>query len=257
MASLLKDFSPKRTREKKSGPQDSKIEEVHSGPVQEIIHESDKNITADLLQQYSYHKTEDAKDNDVPINKPEVNTIENNSPKKEVCSKGAIAQKEQSHKIQKTISLFELRLQCEEYLLTYLYQPQDPIFLKINALNHKFINDKMEIIAEYKKEISFGIFKDNLYFYKGEIILPEEYQSLTGFLREYFDIEKVIILYNTGEMLLIETGFCNFWLKDRFKKFSEGSLRELSRTEILLEENCLDCIFNWNCPFARVQQMSN
>jgi hypothetical protein len=220
--------------------------------VQEIIQEADKNITADLLQQYSYHKPEEQ---DLPIKQPEVEVKE--LVEEEVCSEVAIAQKEQTQKISKTVSLYELRLQCEEYLITHLYQPQDPKFQKINELKRRFIIDKLEIIAEYKKEITFGIFKDNIYFYRGEVIIPEEYQALTGFLREYFDIEKVIVLYDTGEMLLIETGFCNFWFKDRLKKFLEGSLKELSKTEILIEDNCLECIFNWNCPFARVQQMSN
>jgi hypothetical protein len=111
-------------------------------------------------------------------------------------------------------------------------------------------------MAEYKTKISFEAFNDELYYYKGEVFITEDYLGLTGFLREYFQVERVAVLYNTGEILLIETGYCNFWFKDRLAKFFSGSLRELSHTEIQNDDTCLDCIFNWNCPFSRVQQMA-
>jgi len=250
--SLLKDFSPKRTRERKSGPPKSKndLTEVHSHPVQKIVQKIDPEITEELINKYSYH--------------PGVTKNNEN----ENDSFRAIAQVEQKvfkeEKIKEpeivapiTFGFFELRLKCEEYLLIYLYGIKNIEFEKIINLRKDFIMKKMEAISEYKKEVEFHGFKDYLYYYKGEVIIPEEYQDLTGFLREYFNITKVAILYDTGEILLIESYYCNFWFKKRLDKYIDGSLRELSHSEIINDENCLDCMYNWNCPFARVQQMAN
>jgi hypothetical protein len=241
--SFLKDFSPKRTRKIKSEPQRDSLPEVHSGPVQEIKPEPRPEVTEKLIDQYSY-KAE-----------PTENTEIENENKTEDYFR-AIAQKEQSAQ-KKTFGMHELYLQCEEHLINFLYGPQDLKFQKIYELEREYLNQKLEILAEYKKEHSFGSFKDNFYYYRGEVIIPEEYISLTGFLREYFQLEKVAVLYATGEILLIKTKYCNFWFKNRLETITSGKLRSLSRTEIQDDENCLDCIFNWNCPFARVQQMSN
>jgi len=244
--SFLKDFSPKRTRKIKSEPQRD-IPEVRSGPVQEIKPVQKPEVTEKLLEQYSY-KAE---------NKIENDKIESENKTEDYFR--AIAQKEQKEQNTgtKTFGLHELYLQCEEHLINFLYGPQDLKFQKIYELEREYLNQKLGILAEYKKEYSFGSFKDNLYYYRGEVIIPEEYISLTGFLREYFQLEKVAVLYATGEILLIKTKYCNFWFKNRLETIMSGKLRSLSRTEIQNEEKCLSCIFNWNCPFARVQQMSN
>jgi hypothetical protein len=265
--SMLKNFSPKRTRQKKSEPRGSNIElaEVHSGPVQEIKQELVPEIKKNLIDQYSYHQDEDSEKKPVAQTEQllEKNHLDNNNndlsqyyPGNEFAPSEQLL-KHSKPKIRKNyFGLHELVLKCEEHLLTYLNGPHDPNFLKMYFLEKEYLKNKLEVMSEYKKEFEFELFKDELYYYKGEVILPEEYLDLTGFLREYFNIDKVIILYKTGEMLLIESNYCNFWFKDRLKKFFDGSLRELSHTEIIDDDNCLECIFNWNCPFARVQQMS-
>jgi hypothetical protein len=244
--SFLKDFSPKRTRKIKSEPQKDSLPEVHSSPVQEIKRNLPPEIQENLIDQYSY-KADEAK-----IKKQKT---ENENENKTEDYFRAIAQKEQSAQ-KKTFGFHELSLQCEEHLVNYLWGPQDLKFKKIYELERDYINKKLVVLAEYKKEVSFGRFKDNLYYYKGEVLIPEEYLSLTGFLREYFQLEKVAVLYLTGEILLIKTKYCNFWFKDRLSQITEYKL-SLTKTEIIDDDSCLDCIFNWNCPFARVQQMSN
>ena len=240
--SFLKDFSPKRTR--KSEPQRSNPE-VRSGPVQEIKREIPEDTKQKLVEEYAYKPDKsDKPEKEKPV-----------AQKEQFAIKEQIALKEQKKKIQSPIfGFFELYLKCEERLLTFMYGKQDPDLEKIYRLKKQFIYKKMELIAEYKKDIEFDSFKDILWYYKGEIIIPEEYKDLTGFLREYFNIEQVIVLYDTGEMLLEETAWCNFWFKERLQKFSSG-LRELSHTEIIDDLNCLKCGYNYNCPFARFQQM--
>jgi hypothetical protein len=238
--SLLKDYSPKRTRQRKNESQERKIDlpEIHSSPKKEI--KKTEEVPQDLIQQYAYHPKSKEEKKDKIISEQ---LLESSN-----CSKGA--------KPKNTFGFFELSLMCEEHLLTSLYGPFDEKLKKIYDLQKKCIIEKLEIISEYSKEIEFELFKDNIYYFKGDVLIPEEYLSLTGFLREYMKLEQVAILYNTGEILLQETGYCNFWFEDRLKKFFNNEIRELSHTEILDANDCLKCWFNWNCPFARIQQMS-
>jgi len=225
--SLLKDFSPQKTRKKESESRRSniKLPEVREGLVKEITSNEE---TQALIKEYSY--------------KPS----------------SAPSEQKQDQKIQKincpSFGFFELMTMCEEHLRVSLYGPQDIKFEKIHSLNKKIIFDKLNIMANKKKDVHFDAFIDTMFYYKDEVLITEEYLPLTGFLREYFNVEKVAVLYNTGEILLIETGYCNFWFKDRLKKFFDGRAREISHTEILDDDNCLDCMFNWLCPFSRVQQ---
>jgi len=234
--SLLKDFSPKRTRSG-SGPRKQGHSEARFNPVQEIKPKQENEDISNLIDQYSYHLEE--------------NKVQEKS----------VAQKEQLLKRSKgpgiSFGFFELSNMCEEHLMIALWGPFEKDFKKIYDFEKEVINKRMEIISEYKKEVTFDFFRDYLFYYKGEIIIPEEYKILTGFMREYLKIEKVIILYKTGEMLLEDTSYCNFWFPERLNKFYSGSFVELSHTEILLDKLCLKCIFNWNCPFARIQQMTN
>jgi len=267
--SLLKDFSPKKTREKKSGPETSKnrLTEVHSGPVQKIKHDDNQNIKDKLIEKYAWRQNEEKaseeKNNDYfraiaqKEQKGNNKVLKEEPQNKVVATSEQLLQKSKASRTEKiAFSFFELRLKCEEYLLHHQLGVKNIKFEKILELQKKFINDKMEIISEYKKEISFENFKDVLYYYKGEIIIPEEYIDLTGFLREYFDVKRVAILYNTGEIIIEECKYCNFWFKKRLDKFFNKSLRELSHSEIENNNNCLQCFYNWSCPFARIQQMT-
>jgi hypothetical protein len=214
--------------------------------VQEIKRDLPPEIQENLINQYSY--------------KADEITIEKQKTEKEKENKSedyfrAIAQKEQSAR-KKTFGFYELHLQCEERLINFLWGPQELKFKRIYELEKECINKKLEVLAEYKKEVSFDGFQDTLYYYKGEVLIPEVYLPLPGFLREYLQLEKVVVLYDTGELLLIKTQYCNFWFKDRLQNIANHKL-SLTKPEIIDEDSCLDCIYNWNCPFARIQQMSN
>jgi uncharacterized protein YutD len=113
----------------------------------------------------------------------------------------------------------------------------------------------MEVYAEYSEEITLKNFKDNLWFYKGEILIPEDYYNLTGFLREYFQIEQVNVLYETGEILTKDSLFCSFWTQKRLNNFFNEDFRALSKPTLLFEDTCLDC--NFDCAFRRLKQMTN
>jgi hypothetical protein len=238
---MLSDFSPKRTRNKGNELRGSntKLPEVRSSPVQEIKHVEQNQ---ELINKYAYH--------------PEIEP--------EVCSKGASAQEEHKNNSQDQTTqnikcppfgLYELLPMCEEHLLIYLHGVQDPGLQKIQNLNKEYQYRKLEMLAESKKEVIFGAFKDNLFYYRGEVLITEDFLRLSGFLREYFDIDKVAVIYNTGEILLQETGYCNFWFKDRLNKFFNG-LRELNHIEIQNDLNCLDCLYNYNCPFSRMDNIT-
>ncbi len=238
--SLLKDFSPKRTRIGSGSQGGTKLPEIHSSPVQEIK----RTVEPDLIEKYAYHP--DDKEDRYP---------------EELCSEIAIAPLEQQipEPMSKQelkcpeFSLYELKPMCEQYLLNSMYGIIDTNLQKINTLNKEYLRDRLEAISEYKKEVSFGSFKDQLYYYKGKIIITEDIKHLSGFLREYFKITKVVILYETGEILLEDSGYCSFWNSNRLNKFFSGSLRELSHTEVKDDNNCLDCLYCSSCSFSRIQ----
>lgn len=226
---LLGEFSPKRTRNAKNESRGgkTKLPEVRSSPVQEIK----QPVQEDLIDKYEY-KPEKEKEKDKDY-------------------LGAIAQDEQTKVYCPDFGFYELMPMCEEHLLAFMYGAHDPKIIDINTFKRGFIYQKLEIMADSKKEIHLGAFKDYLFYYKGEVLLPEEFKQLSGFLREYFDIEKVAVLYNTGEIIVRESGYCSFWFKDRLNKYFSGALRELNHTEIQNEDNCLDCIYNYNCQFSK------
>lgn len=227
---LLGEFGPKRTRSVKNESRGSKtrLPEVRSSPVQEIKQPDQE----DLIDQYEYKQD------------------------KNQDYLGAIAQDEQSLVKQDKVycpdfGFYELMPMCEEHLLAFMYGAHDPKFRDINISKRGFIYAKLGIMADSKKEIYLGAFKDYLFYYKGEVLLPEEFKQLSGFLREYFQIEKVAVLYNTGEIIIRESGYCSFWFKDRLNRYFSGALRELNHTEVQSEDSCLDCIYNYNCQFSK------
>jgi hypothetical protein len=239
--SLLKDFKPKNTRQRKNESQRRKIDlpEIHSSPKKEIIKDIPEDTKTIMIEKYSY--TPEAEEKKPVAQKEQLLESSN-------CSKVA--------KPKNSFGFFELSYFCEEHLSIILNSPIELNIKKLHSLNKEFISQKLETISDYKKELTIENFYDTLYYYKNEILFPEEYLELTGFLREYFDIEKVAILYNTGEIIIEETNYCNFWFRDRLNVFFDKNL-DLISPEILKEDKCLKCLFNMFCPFKRLQQMSN
>jgi hypothetical protein len=229
--SLLKQFNPKRIRKKSSESfQESNLKEkTHLSSVHQKIEsrEEKKNIN-EMINEYSYKEETDIQ------------------PQEKVIKK-------ESNRAGK-VGLYELNFFCEEYLKLALLGPTDIKLKQIQLLEKEFIAKKLEVFSEYSKDIKMEKFEDKLYYYKGEVILPEEYINISGFLREYFDIKEVIILYNTGELIKRKSYYCKFW--DETKLDNLFNLRfGGDRPKVLFDDNCLDC--NMTCAFRRLKQMNN
>lgn len=245
--SMMNKFSPQKTRDKKREPRGSNatLAEARVGPVQEIkqeILDNPKAKITKLVEEYQYQPED---------NKPEI------APEEQPTENAPQEQTGTINKIKVPVfSMFDMMPMCEEYLLLAMYGPHEPTLKKIQELNRLHLYNRLEVISEYKQPIEMDAFKDNLFFYKGEVVILEEQLHMTGFLKEYFQIAKVHVLYNNGEFKLKETGFCNFWFRDRLEKFFNSSFRELSHSEVLDPSACNRCLFNPRCPFSRVQQMT-
>ncbi len=151
----------------------------------------------------------------------------------------------------KTFGLLDLSFFCEERIYNILWLPIDISTDKIRTIHLNNIHDKLSVYSEYIQEATLGSFKENLHFYKGEILIPEEFLNITGFMRKFLGIERVHVLYETGEIILKETNYCNFWRK---RNFLEPKNIPISRPAILDEEVCFDC--NLSCLFRHRQQMT-
>ncbi len=152
-----------------------------------------------------------------------------------------------------TFDLYDLNYFCEERLYGILFQPLDIQQQKIQKITREFYTKTLEVYAEYSQEVTIGAFKDRLYYYSGDVLIPEDYITISGFMRKFLNIDRVQVLYNTGEIILRSSEFCNFWLH-RIQKFFEPINRPLDRPEIQDEELCLDC--NLSCAVRHRQQMT-
>jgi hypothetical protein len=153
-----------------------------------------------------------------------------------------------------SFDLFDLSFFCEQRIYSILFDPIDIKTKKILGISKEAVYKKLEVYSEYTQDAIIGSFKETLYFYKNEVLIPEEFINITGFMRKFLNIEKVYVLYETGEILLTDCGFCNFWLH-RVQQFFEPINKPLERPAILDSDICLDC--NLVCAFRRSQQMTN
>ncbi len=250
--SLLSRNSPRKTRERRAQKdrEQSRVGEKQTptlGPVVEKIPEPTKDIQQEMLDKYSYTPEPEPKMEPVQLNrailKPEPEPEQKPGPEPTPSSN-----------VKQTFGLYDLSFFCEERIYISLFRFQDLKELRVKRINIDSIRKRLEVYAEYSKEVRVGAFKDILYFYKGEVLIPEEYINISGFMRKFLDVERVHILFETGEILSRETEYCNFWLK-RITKFFEPVDLPLDKPKILDEEICLDC--NLKCIFRYRQQMIN
>jgi hypothetical protein len=248
--SLLKRNSPSKTRARKYQERVGETIAPTLGPVQEKITEPDQKITDSLIDKYAYVKEKPKEE--VP---EQLNRSLEPLPEVEVLQKSKTLKKSKELQNSKVgFSLFDLSFMCEERLYKILFEPLEINAKKIITLREQFIHDKLNTYAEYSTSLEMGALRDTLYYYKGEILIPEELIDVSGFLRKFLDIEKAHVLYDTGEILLIDLEYCKFWY-DKIQRWFEPIDIPLDRPKIADKELCLDC--NLRCAFRYKQQMSN
>jgi len=232
--SLISRNSPQRTRAKKEKETRVEVKAPTLGPVVKNIPKIDTVHQQIMLDEYSY--------------KPEsVGPIEptqlNRSLEKEVVriTKDAFC-------------LYDLSFFCEERLYNILWLPQSKQYIEIRQININAIQHRLEVYSEYSREVIIGSFKDRIHFYRGEVLVPEEFLNITGFMRKFLKIEKVHVLYETGEILIKDSEYCNFWL-DKVSKFFEPNDIPIDRPAILDKDVCFNC--NLKCVIRHRQQMIN
>ncbi len=238
--SLLKRNSPRKTRARKEQVR-SRVGETKSptlGPVVEKMPDVIADQQQLMIDEYSY----------TPEPKPEPEPVQLNRAMEPSPEPAPAAPARTT-----TFNLYDLSFFCEERIYNVLYLPMNIKEKKLKEITLKNVNDRLSVFSEYTQEVVIGAFKDNLHFYRGEILIPEEFQNVTGFMRKFLKIERVSILYDTGEVLSQETEFCNFWL-ERAPRFFEPKNIPLDRPQILDEDVCFDC--NLSCLFRHRQQMT-
>jgi len=249
--SLLKRNSPRKTRARKY---QDRVEETISptlGPVQEKIPEPDPDITEKLLEEYAYKK----ETQEEPPEPEQLNRVLEPIPEVEVLPKSKTLQNSNELKNSKMVfTLFDLSFMCEERLYKVLFEPIEVKAQQIISLREQYIHNRLEIYSEYSTTLEMGALQDKLYYYRGEVLIPEELIDISGFLRKFLNIEKAHVLYDTGEILLFDLEYCKFWY-NKIERWLKPVDIPLDRPEIYDEELCLDC--NLTCAFRHKQQMSN
>ncbi len=245
--SLLKRNSPRKTRARKETTTE-RVGETKSptlGPVVEKVSTQNTDQQQEMLDRYAY-KPESPASEPVQINQSLSSLSETPAPTSvkipEVPTKAI------------SFGLLDLSFFCEERIYNVMYLPIDAKARKVQELALVAIKARLEVYSEYTQEVKIGAFKDTLHFYRGEILIPEEFLTVTGFMRKFLGVEKVHVLFETGEILSRETNWCNFWL-DRAPKFFEPKNIPLDKPNILDEDVCFDC--NLSCLFRHRQQMIN
>ncbi len=235
--SLLSRHSPRRSRARKEQDQ-GRVGETRSPTLSPVIKKLEPDRISDqqqMLEAYSYTPTDAA-------------------PEPQQLNRAQEPEPEPKPTIGLTFNLYDLSFFCEERIYNLLFTPGDIKTIKSRQLSLKYIQDKLEIYSEYSQEATLGSFQDTIYFYGGEVLIPEEFVNISGFMRKFLGINQVHVLYETGEILLRETEYCNFWL-NKVSQFFEPVDIPLDRPKILDEEICLDC--NLKCIFRHRQQMNN
>ncbi len=137
-----------------------------------------------------------------------------------------------------------------------MFSPGGLLEWKVRELTINFIRDRLNLYAEYSQEVTIGAFKDTLYYKEGQVLIPEEYLLITGFMRKYLGVETVNVLYETGEILSRECNYCNFWMQDdRIQRYINPINIPLDRSRMLDKDICWDC--NLTCIFRQKKQINN
>jgi len=147
------------------------------------------------------------------------------------------------------ITLFDLSHKCRNFVAIKLFEPKEISAQKLYDLEVEYLFSKIDMFIDTSNPsnkiiLENDVFKDTLYKYKNIILLPEELKSASGFLREYFNIEEIIILNRSGQLEKTITDYCDFWL----------DLDEIKNTRIqdldipTDKEKCKHCLMgNYGC----------
>ncbi len=234
--SLLSRNSPRLTRARKQHKAGGSTPAL--SPVVKKIPEPVIDKQQEMLQEYSYKPESESNIEPEQLNRslePEPIVVETSVNKA-------------------SFGLYDLSFFCEERIYNLLFLPGDINATKIREIELNSINQRLEVYSEYSQDATIGAFRDQIYFYGGEVLIPEEYLLISGFLRKFLKIEKVNVLYQTSEILTVDCNYCNFW-SERAQEFFTPVNIPKDRPQILDEDVCLDC--NLQCLFRHRQQMTN
>jgi hypothetical protein len=225
--SLLKNNIPRKTREVTG----QVATDLYKEPVSisdNVVIGSPRDEKEVMIEEYAYHPEE-----------PAEKEVELSSSDKLLKSS--------------TLSFYDLSFFCEERIHIILHEPVEVPVAKVNNIYKEFINKKLEVYSNYSKDVALGNIKDKLFFKDGYHLIPEEYLIMSGVLREYLKIEEALVLFQTGEIKLLPTHFCNFWTEDRLNKLSVFNPNNI-KNEQLSKKACQAC--NLRCNFRPEQQIA-
>ena len=243
---LIDQFNPKRIRSGTSKsseqPQENKLkEEARVSSVQEIKRPVEESKI--LLDQYAYKPDKKEEEKEKAVEEKEANGSKIAMAIKEPTKESA---QKKSYELQNTkfFGLYDMSFFCEERLRISIWGPISLQASRIHTIEKECINNKLNVYSDSTKEIRLNMFKDTLHLIEDIPLIPEEFINLTGFLRKYFDITEVLVLFNTGEIVQQESLYCAFWTEERLNKYFEEDFRALSIPKFLFEDNCLHCNFD-------------
>jgi len=239
--SMLSKFGPKKTRQKGDYPTKENEQDIKNParfhPASELLPEVPVESISKLVDNYKYNPDNQDKN----TSGKELETIRNKN-------ENRVSPESIQYKCP-TFNLRDILPKCEEALLFSLYKPQPPKLRKLTEIDLDATHQKLSLVADYTQEIEMNSFKDVLYYFEGEVLIMDTSIDITGFLREYFNIEKVNVLYPSGEIKLMDSLYCNFWFKERLDKIFNGILIDISHNNILTDNSCHRCIYNTRCAF--------
>jgi len=193
-----------------------------------------KEKPEDLIEKYKYNP-----------DTQEVQTTEVVSKKSERVQKHSSAKELKPEKI----TLFDLSHRCRNFVAIKLYEPKEVTAQKLYDLEVEYLFSKIDMFVDTSNPdnkiiLENEIFRDEFYKYRGIILLPEELKPASGFLREYFNIEEIIILNRSGQLEKTTTGYCDFWLD--LDKIKNTRIQDLDVPTD--SERCKHCLMgNYGC----------
>lgn len=215
-------------------------------PIEEFPKETQPSETKDeLINRYSYGTTYKEKESELKA----VALTEESF--KEIEATVEIPEIEKID-INNYVTLLDLSSNCELKVIEKLTQPISLDKEKLYELEYQFLQSKMQAIAKEEYDIIYESIKDKVFIKDGIIVIPEELFSCSGFLREYFGIEEVLVIIKNGSVVLRQTEYNNYWTKERIEGLRNKDRFDLSFglkfDESDMCEQCgLDCTFrNFN-----------
>lgn len=216
--SLLDRESPNKTRHIKKKLPDPSTEEAKAISSPDLKNKL-KFKSSELIEQYKF-KGEDS----IVINKLEIKEIEteDNITKDIVLPEQKLMlEKNIENYFGNKIVFLDLIYFCGSYINRLMYEPMDLKIEKIRALELEYTRSKMNIFSNSEKNIIYGPIQDKIYYSDADVLLVEELYHLSGFFREHFNIDEILVITRGGILEKRESLYCKFWTKDRLKKLMD------------------------------------